>query len=99
MNIHKLLKKFNMPVAYMKFKEKQKLPYIVYYSNGSNNFMAEDIVYYNKYNYTIEYYYDKKKTSVEKEIENIFNENEVLWEKTEDIYVSSENIYLIKYFI
>lgn len=73
-------------------------PYFVYYENGSNNFGADNEVYNSENKYIIEYYFKKKNEKLEKEIENIFNQNKIYWEKTEDIYINDEKVFMIRYF-
>ena len=97
--IYELLKKLNMPVAYYKFESKVELPFLIYYENGSNNFLADNYVYDADYNYVIEYYFNTKDTNTEKKIENLFNENEIVWRKGSDAYISSEQIFVIPYYI
>ncbi len=99
MNIFKLLKKLNLPVAYGAFKNKVDAPYIVYLGSGNENFKADNKVYNSQKNYRIEYYYKLKDEEKEEEIEKIFNDNEIIWEKSEDIYISDEKLYMINYYI
>lgn len=97
--IEELLKKIDIPASYMKFREKTNPPFIIYFSSGSENFIADDKVFYNEYSYVIEYYFIKKSREKEKIIEQFFNDEDVTWEKSEDIYIQSEELYLIKYYI
>lgn len=97
--IEDILKKINMPASYMKFREEIKPPFIVYFSSGSENFVADNKVYHSEYNYVIEYYFTKKSREEEMLIEQTFNKEETVWTKSEDIYIQSEDMYLIRYYI
>lgn len=97
--IEKILEEINLPAAYMRFGGVTHPPYLIYYASGADNYMADDSVYYSEYKYTIEYYFTIKSRENEQEIESILNKNEVVWEKSEDIYIDSEEMYLIRYYI
>lgn len=99
MNPYQLLRTLGYPVAYMKFDEVVPLPYLVYRGGGSSNLVGDNRVLYSDYNYTVEYYFDKKSTATERKIEELFNVNEIPWSKSEDIYIDTENIFLINYYI
>lgn len=81
----------------MKFNKTVELPFLIYLGRGSSNLLADNKVYESKYNYTIEYYFNLKDERVEKDIEQLFNDNNIPWEKSEDIFISEENMYLIRY--
>ncbi|WP_425539444.1 hypothetical protein [Microaceticoccus formicicus] len=95
----RLLQTLGLPVAYMKHVTAQKLPYLVYLGSGSSNFVADNRVYNSENNYTVEYYFDRKSTTTEKKIEKLFNDNEIVWQKSEDIYIRDEEMYLIRYYV
>lgn len=95
----RLLQTLGIPVAYMKHATTQKLPYLVYFGSGASNFVADNKVYNSENNYTIEYYFDRKSTTTEQKIEKLFNDNEIVWEKSEDIYIKDEEMYLIRYYV
>lgn len=91
-----LFKHFRLPIDYGNTKE-QEPPFLVYTGSGSNNLAADNYVYHNTYNYTIEYYFRYKDESLEKEIEDLFRENEIAWYKSNDIYIREDEIYVIYY--
>lgn len=75
----------------------KKFPYFVYYGNGSNNFKADDEVYSTTNNYIVEYYFKFKNEKLERKIEEIFNDNKIIWEKSDDIYINDEKVFMIRY--
>lgn len=79
--------------------EKVSPPFLIYRGNGSNNFKSDDEVYYTNYGYTIEYYFKEKDEEKEEAIEKVLNQNKIIWEKSEDIYIDSEKLFLIYYTI
>lgn len=98
-NPYNLLKNIGIPIAYMKHDKVVDPPFLVYRGSGSDNFGADNTVYNSDYNYTVEYYFITKDEEKEKKLEQLFNDNEIYWEKSEDIYIPSENMYLINYYI
>lgn len=97
MDIYNILKTLNMPVSYMKFSAKQTLPFLIYNFSEPEILAAENIVYSSKNHYEVNYYFDKKDLRIEKKIEELFNENEIYYKKTEDIYIEDEDMYMITY--
>ena len=47
----------------------------------------------------MEYYYEFKDLEMEDKIEELFNSNEIYWQKSEDIYIESERMFVIYYYI
>lgn len=92
-----ILEKLNIPIAYYKFDDEVATPFIIYRGAGSANFKADNKVYNSSYNYTLEYYFKEKNEHLERKIERLLNDNEIIWEKTEDVYIPSENMFLIYY--
>lgn len=91
--IYEGLKSLGYPVAYSHFAEGDipDLPYIVYYSPGTDNFSADGIVYHQVTELNIELYTVKKDLEAEKKIENWMTENELFYEKSE-YYIESEKM-------
>lgn len=77
----------------------QQLPFLIYRASGSQNFSADNFVYYSEYDYLLEYYFEKKDSETEKEIEEILNDKEIYWTKTDDIYLDEDQMFLIRYYI
>jgi hypothetical protein len=94
--LNALLKTAGLPVAYHHFVSPPQPPYIVYMFAYSSNFGADDKVYDIQGNYQVELYTTKKDLASEKLIENLFDENDIYWEKTET-YIDSEGLYQVLY--
>lgn len=91
-----LLETAGLPVAYHHFKTPPVPPYVVYLFSYSSNFGADDKVYRENPNYQVELYSQVKDPAVERLIENLFDENEVYWEKSET-YLDNEGLYQVLY--
>lgn len=94
--LYQLLNSTGLPVSYHHFKDPPNLPYLVYLFSYSNNFGADNKVYEKINNYQVELYSDKKDLVSEKLIEDLFDNNEIFYEKTET-YIDSEDLYQVMY--
>lgn len=91
-----LLKTTGLPVAYHHFTSPPSPPYIVYLFSHTENFGADNKVYAAEKNYQVELYSKTKDLASEKLIEDLFDANEIYWEKTET-YIESEGLYQVLY--
>ena len=99
MTIFQVLQSTGLPCAYSHFKKKQSPPYIVYIGNGQNTFQADDTHYWKQNTYQVEYYFTTKNEQNEEAIESALLENGFLYEKSEDIYIEEEEVFVIYYYI
>ena len=91
-----LLKSTGLPVAYHHFTSPPTPPYIVYLFSYSSNFGADNKVHSQADNYQVELYTVKKDPTSEALIEDLFDANDIYWEKTET-YIESEGLYQVLY--
>lgn len=98
-DLSKLLKKVNIPVAYDHFEDNKDLepPFMAYREQSSDSFEADNIVYATFLNYEIELVTSKKDPELENKISNLLTENEIPYEKTDEIWDNDEKIYHIFY--
>lgn len=87
----------NIPVAYHYFKDPPDLPYLIFFQAGSNNFNADNRVFVRDCDYTIELYSQEKDFELEEKLENLLDEYEICWEKSEDIRMEDEGFTMIVY--
>ncbi len=92
--IRKMLMQTGFPVAYSHFNKAPTIPFITYTVTGSDNFDADNRVYFPVNRISIELYTDKKDLAAEKKVETALSS--FCWEKTE-IYIDSEKLYQITY--
>lgn len=98
--IYLLLESLGIPVAYDHFIHNNEVsvspPFILYRNDQSEQFKADDKVFYKSKEYIIDLITDKKDLMLEETLEEIFNNNSLPWEKSET-YIDTEEIYQITY--
>ena len=99
MTIFETLQSTGLPCAYSHFKKKQSPPYIVYIGNGQDVFEADNTHYWKQNTYQVEYYFTTKNEQNEASIETALLEAGYLYEKSEDIYIEEEEVFVIYYYI
>ena len=97
--IYDVLTETGLPVAYSHFKTNQAPPYLVYIGSGQNDFGADNTWYHKRNTYQVEYYYLTKDESAEEDIESTLLENGFLYEKSEDIFLEDEEVFVIYYYV
>ena len=91
------MKKSGIPVSYMKFNAKQKAPFIIYRGDGAKTFVADNKIYIHDNYYFMEYYFEEKDEEKEAQLEQLMIDNDIIWEKSADIFIPGENLYVIYY--
>lgn len=99
MTIQQTLQSTGLPCAYAHFKKKQSPPYLVYIGNGQNNLDADNTHYWRNNRYQVEYYFTTKNESNEAAIEDALLNNGFLYDKSEDVYIEEEGVFVIYYYI
>ena len=99
MSLITTLQATKLPCAYSHFKTLQTPPYIVYIGNGQSNLNADNTHYYRKNQYQVEYYFTQKNEANEEAIETALLADGFLYDKSEDIYIESEGVFVIYYYI
>lgn len=99
MTIYQTLQSTGLPCAYSHFKTPQTPPYIVYIGNGQNVLNADNTHYWRRNTYQVEYYFTTKNESNETDIEDALLNNGFIYEKSEDIYIEDQDVFVIYYYI
>lgn len=103
MTIYETLQTLGLPCAYSHFRDEttapKKPPYIVYIGNGQNIMDADNTHYYRQNLYQVEYYFTKKDEDTETAIEDALLSNGYNYEKSEDVYIEDEGVFVIYYTI
>lgn len=94
-DIVQLLKDGGVDAVYGVSKGKRALPYAVIRSRGTDNFGADDRMYYKQDHTAIELYSKHKDFELEEKLETILNDAEIFWEKSEDIEIQEGLIEVI----
>ena len=69
-----------------------KLPFIAIHSDQPDNFMADNGVYCEKYNFRIDLYTVEKSLELEYSIKVLLNSNGIAWEKSEE-YLNEQSCW------
>ena len=89
-----------IPVVYSHFSGDdvpQTPPYIAYIGGGQDNFEADNTYYHSVNRYQLEYYFTQKNEETEAAIEGWLLDNGFLYEKSEDVYIEEEGVFVIYY--
>ena len=99
MTIYQTLQSTGLPCAYSHFKTTQTPPYIVYIGNGQDVLNADNTHYWRRNTYQVEYYFTTKDESNEAAIEDALLDNGFIYEKSEDVYIEDQGVFVIYYYI
>lgn len=94
-----VLETVGLPAAYMVFDKKLDPPFIVYYGSGQDKMSADDTHFWSEDTYNIEYYFKKKNAKNEENLEKILLEYGFQFSRSEDIYLSDEDVFVIYYYL
>ncbi len=96
--VMQMLEGLKIPYAYDHFAEGEAPdpPFICFLFPGSENFSADNIVYVEFSNLSIELYTDEKNPELEDRVETVLNSNELFWNKSE-VWIESEKLYEVLY--
>ena len=97
MTVFQLLQTLKLPVAYGYHDKPQNLPYLVMIGAGQGQFEADNTYYTKKDNWQIEYYFIEKNPTIEGQIEDLLLNNGYRYDKSEDIYIEDEDVFVIYY--
>lgn len=83
--------------AYGVFKKPTDPPHLIAISRDTDNFMADNIVYVKDNPIQLDYTYIDKDITEQNKIEDIILAD-IAWEKTEEVYLSGEEVWQVSYF-
>ena len=92
-----LLKTTGLSVAYHHFHEPPDLPFITVVENTPDVLLADNTHFHTHKNYSVNYYFERKDPGKEEELETLLLSNGLIFDVTEDIYISTEQLYLKTY--
>lgn len=102
MTIFQTLAQTGLPCVYSHFKDKdapKNPPYLVYIGNGQNTAEADNTIYWSENRYQVEYYFTQKNENNEARIEQALLDAGFIYEKSEDVYIEDEDVFVIYYYI
>lgn len=93
-----------IPCAYSHFRNDDGTipdspPYVVYLGAGQTDFSADNTYIWKRNNYQIEYYFTEKNEAQEAEIEKLLLDNGFQYDKSDDVFIDDENVFVIYYTI
>jgi len=89
-----------LPVVYSHFTKRdapKEPPFLAYLGSGQDNFEADNTYYWSANRYQLEYYFTKKDEAKEAAIESVLLANGFLYEKSEDVFIEDEGVFVIYY--
>lgn len=99
MTIYETLQNTGLPCAYSHFRTDQVPPYIVYIGNGQDVMEADNTHYWRNNRYQVEYYFTTKNEQNEASIEDALLAAGYLYEKSEDIFIEDQGVFVIYYYV
>ena len=93
------LQKTNLPCAFGFFRDKVKPPYLVYTGRGQETMGADNTWHFRNNQYQVEYYFTDKNEATEKAIEDTLLADGYNYEKSEDVFIETEGLFVIYYYI
>ena len=96
--VMQMMEEMKIPFAYDHFAEGESPdpPFICFLFPGSENFAADDVVYMEFSNLSIELYADEKDLELEDRVEAVLYAQEIFWNKSE-VWIESEKLYVLLY--
>lgn len=94
----KELNKIDIPSAYGVFQEEQTLPFILYDTEDTQSFHADNTTYASFENIRLELYTQFRDDDAEKKIEDLLNYNELAYEKETEYNSEQKNRKTTFYF-
>lgn len=96
--LYELLKTTGIAVVYRAWAggEIPPLPWLCYFETSTDNFGADDRVYFPIQNAMIELYTEQKSPELESKVEAVLDGAGIFWDKTET-YIDAQRCYQIAY--
>lgn len=97
--ISQMISAVGIPYAYHHFEEGsgQQPPFITFYYQGDDDFIADNINYQAIRPLTIELYTDNKDFALEAAVESVLTANDLAFSRTET-FIDSEQMYMVTYY-
>ena len=83
--------------AYGLFKQPTEPPHLIAISTATENFMADNKVYYGTIPIQLDYTYTEENLEEQEKIENEIL-GDIPWNKTDETYLQDEDVWQVSYF-
>lgn len=97
MTVFQMLQTLGLPVVYGRHTKKVTPPYLMLSGAGQDHFEADTTYYVSKDRWTVEYYYTAKDPTIEGKIEALLLANNYRYDKSEDLYLDDQEVFMIYY--
>lgn len=97
MTVFELLQTLELPIVYGRHTKQIETPYLLLIGAGQDHFEADMTYYVSKDRWTLEYYFSKKDPALETRIETLLLDNDLRYDKSEDLYLDDQEVFLIYY--
>lgn len=103
MKIIEVLKTTGLPCVYSHFRKGKNMPnieppYLAYIQSGQEQLAADNTRYWHNNTYQIEYYFKDKNSAAEAAIEKALLDAGLIFERSEDIFLDDEDVFVAYYF-
>lgn len=95
--IIKMLKEYSVPCEFSHFSKPITPPFMVYIMPATNNFNADNIVYFDINEIQVELYTRQNTLTEEKKLESYMTENKIIWDKVSQNWLDDEKIFMTVY--
>lgn len=97
-SLQTILQQLNLPYAYHHFAESNapQPPFVVYLIPNTNHFKADGKVHFKVSMVHLELYTDKKDIVLERKVEQVLDNHQIVYEKSE-VWIESEKLYEVLY--
>lgn len=92
-----LLDGYDVQCAFSHFSKPVTPPFMIYLSPSTNNFNADNVVYFVDKSLTLELYTRENTLLQEEQLENYLTSNHVLWDKTSQTWIDEEKVMMSVY--
>ena len=98
MNLRTVLESVGLPLE-RGIAPRDNPPYLVYIETSPGIFAADGLAYHMEKSYRLEYYWTKKNSTIEEDIEGALYLADVFFTKSEDIYIPEEEVWVTFYYL
>lgn len=96
--VAEMVSSIGVPYAYYRFPNNTGIapPFVCFYFDSSNDFAADNTNYQRIRPLSIELYTDNKDFTLEQTVENVLNQNGLVYSR-EETYLDSEKMYMVTF--
>ena len=96
--VAEMVSSIGVPYAYYQFPNNSGIapPFVCFYFDSSNDFAADNTNYKRIRPLSIELYTDNKDFTLEQTVENVLNQNGLVYSR-EETYLDSERMYMVTF--